>query len=320
MLTLFSTPKPFRGHVSIVQRNALESWRRLDADAEIILFGDDEGAAEVCRELGLRHEPEVVRSEFGTKRLDWIFGRAQELARHEVLCYVNCDIILTRDFRLALERLLRWRSRFLLVGRRWDTDITEPLDFSRPDWETRVVARARSEGTQRFYNCVDYFAFARGTYTDLPPLVIGRNAWDHFLVGRARQLGVPIVNASDVVCAVHQNHDYAYHPQGIAGVGQDEEGQRNVRLAGGVRHLMSIEDAEFRLTPRGVQAVLFYRLAPLKRRVRKITNRIRTYSRVHVWHPFLNATRATRHWLGLRRESLPGFLKHRKPRISELDR
>ncbi len=64
MLTLFSTPKPFRGHINIIQRNALESWRRLDPDAEIILFGDDEGAAEVCRELGLRHEPKVLRSEF----------------------------------------------------------------------------------------------------------------------------------------------------------------------------------------------------------------------------------------------------------------
>ncbi len=131
---------------------------------------------------------------------------------------------------------------------------------------------------------------------------------------------MPIVNASDVVCAVHQNHDYDYHPQGITGVGQDEEGQRNVRVGGGVSHLMTTEDAEFRLTPRGVQPVLFYRLAPMKRRVRKITNWIRRHSRVHVWHPFLNATRTMRHLLGLRHERLAGFLKHRKSRISELDR
>ena len=29
----------------------------------MILFGDDEGAAEVCAELGLRHEPHVERHE-----------------------------------------------------------------------------------------------------------------------------------------------------------------------------------------------------------------------------------------------------------------
>ena len=26
MLTIFTTPKPFRGHIGIIQRNALKSW------------------------------------------------------------------------------------------------------------------------------------------------------------------------------------------------------------------------------------------------------------------------------------------------------
>jgi Macrocin-O-methyltransferase (TylF) len=142
MLTLFSTPKPFRGHSGIIQRNALQSWKRLHTDAEVILFGNDEGTAEVCRELELRHEPEVLWTEHGTKRLDSIFGRAQEIARHDVLSYVNCDIILTHGFIDALQRLLAWRSRFLMVGCRWDTDVTEPLDFSRPEWQKEIVDHA----------------------------------------------------------------------------------------------------------------------------------------------------------------------------------
>ena len=59
MITIFSTPKPFRGHNGLIQRNALQSWKRLHPDVEVILFGDEEGAAEVCREIGLRHEPEM---------------------------------------------------------------------------------------------------------------------------------------------------------------------------------------------------------------------------------------------------------------------
>src|SRR5262249_47802992 len=98
MLTIFSTPKPFRGHIGVIQRNALQSWRLLHPDVEVILFGDDEGAAEVCQEFGFRHEPEVERSALGTKRLDSIFWRAQEMACHETVCYSNCDIILTQDF------------------------------------------------------------------------------------------------------------------------------------------------------------------------------------------------------------------------------
>ena len=53
MLTIFSTPKPFLGHIEVIQRNAIESWKRLEANVEIILIGDDPGTAEVCRELGL---------------------------------------------------------------------------------------------------------------------------------------------------------------------------------------------------------------------------------------------------------------------------
>ena len=123
MLTLFSTPKPFVGHIGIIQRNALMSWKLLDPDIEIILFGDEPGTAEICRELGLRHEPNVERSSEGTKLVRSIFGPAQRIARHSVLCYVNCDIILGNDFRNAIARASDWAQRFLIVGRRWDSDI-----------------------------------------------------------------------------------------------------------------------------------------------------------------------------------------------------
>jgi len=50
MITFFTTPKPFRGHIGVIQRNAIESWKRIHPSAEVILFGDEEGAAEAARE------------------------------------------------------------------------------------------------------------------------------------------------------------------------------------------------------------------------------------------------------------------------------
>jgi len=102
MLTIFSTPKPFVGHINIIQRNAIQSWQRLHPDAEIILFGPEEGAAETAREFDIRHEPRVDRNEHGTKFLASFFNRAEDLARHPILCYVNCDIILTGDLVKAM--------------------------------------------------------------------------------------------------------------------------------------------------------------------------------------------------------------------------
>ena len=83
MLTIFSTPKPFVGHIGIIQRNAIKSWTLLHPDVKVILFGDDEGAAQACRDLGIRHEPNVRRNEHGTKYLNYIFDRAYEISRHK---------------------------------------------------------------------------------------------------------------------------------------------------------------------------------------------------------------------------------------------
>src|SRR5215471_17679496 len=135
MLTIFSTAKPFQGHNAIIQRNALESWRRLDPNIEIILLGDDPGVAEVCQELHLRHEPQVERNESGAPLLSDLFERAQRLARHETVGYCNADIILTADVTRALQNVRSKFDKFLMVGRRWDLDVLGLLDFSLPNWQ-----------------------------------------------------------------------------------------------------------------------------------------------------------------------------------------
>src|SRR5579863_6767156 len=134
MITFFSTPKPFRGHIGIIQRNAIRSWKLIHPDAEVILFGNEEGAAEVARELGARHELEVDRNSLGTPLLSSLFDRADRLAGHDRLCFLNADILLTEDFLAAATRLADIRESSLMVGRRCDLDITQSLDFSQPDW------------------------------------------------------------------------------------------------------------------------------------------------------------------------------------------
>jgi hypothetical protein len=198
-----------------------------------------------------------------------------------------------------------------MIGRRWDLDVTQPLDFSQPGWQEAIVQRARREGFQRLYYNIDYFAFRRGLYPQVPGLVIGRNWWDQWLVWQARAAGAPVVDVSDVVCAVHQNHDYSYHPQGMAGVWSDEVTQENFRLAGGWPHLHTIEDARYRLLPSGLHPNRGYWLAPTKRRLRRVHKALRGILRTCLWHPLLDTTRSLRHALGLRQEKL-SFLRRQK--------
>ena len=58
-------------------------------DAEVFLLGDEAGAAETARELGIRHVAEVERTGEGPKKLWSFFDAAQRMARHELVCYAT---------------------------------------------------------------------------------------------------------------------------------------------------------------------------------------------------------------------------------------
>lgn len=303
MLTFFTTAKPFRGHNGITQRNALQSWKRLHPDAEVILFGNDEGAEEVSAELGLRHEPSVDQAVEKTRRADIMFRRAQEIARHDVLCYANCDIVLMSDFRHALGRVGAAHPKFLMVGRRWDTEIREPIDFKTGVWEDKIRQRALKEGQQQDGGWIDYFAFSRGLFVDLPPLVVGRVYWDNWMVWKALENGYPVVDASPVVVAVHQNHDYSHHPEGKQGVWGDEEAKRNLDQAGGPDRLRSIGDATEVLRQGGLKKNRARHWVSFKRRTGAAWRMVLCNCWHPVWFFLLDLSRPMRTALGLRRKS-----------------
>lgn len=293
MVTIFSTAKPFLGHSGVIQKNALKSWTLLHPEVQVILFGDEEGAAEVAQELNICHEPHVERSPSGMKYLDYMFRRTQEVAKHDLLCYLNCDILLFSDYWRTVERVAATHQRFLMIGRRWDTDITKLLDFERPNWEEQVRKFALAKGVQQDPAMVDYFTFRRGLYPEVPRLVVGRLWWDHWLVWKARKNGATLLDASNVVIAVHQNHDYGYHEKGYRGIGQDPETVLNYDLAGGLWHLYSIVDSTHVLTEKDERRNWKRFWAPYGRYL------------TPTWFTLLDWTRPIRHLLGIRKRVRP---------------
>lgn len=305
MLTFFTTAKPFLRHDGIIQRNALKSWTLLHSGVEVILFGDEEGAAETAKELGLRHEPHVERNEFGTKRLDFMFSRAQSAARHDLLCYINCDILLMQDFFGAVKCVREKHSQFLMVGRRWDTEISVPLRFGNKDWERLLRQRVLRNGRKRGPEWIDYFVFARGLYGyGVPPFVVGRVFWDNWLVWKAVASSHPVIDASGSILAVHQNHDYSYHPQGKSGVFHGKEAARNHQLAGGWRHLRTIADATEVLSKGEVRPNRSRHWATAKRYARQAWRVFLHRGIERAWFFVLGVTRPLRRKSGLDAENL----------------
>jgi hypothetical protein len=305
MLTFFTTAKPFVGHSDVIQRNALESWRLVHPDAEVVLFGDEEGAEAAAKDLGIRHEPHTEKNEAGSNRMDYMFARVQAIARHDVLCYSNCDIIFMDDFRASLERVLGAHKEFLIVGRRWDTEITMPWDFKNPDWQNQIRDLALKTNKQRTPDWIDYFAFSRGLFKELPPLVVGRVFWDNWTVWKALQMKKPVVDASRGIIAVHQNHDYGHHPQGKHGVWFGEEAGANYKLAGGWNHLRTIADSSEVLRADGLKPNTARHWTAVKRYVRQ-AGRVVLYNIAQpIWFFLLGITRPLRNALGLRTAAVP---------------
>lgn len=256
MITLFSVPKPFRSHIQIIQMNALQSWAQLSPKCEIILFGEEEGIAEAASRFGARHIPEVSQNEYGTPLLDDVFSKAQANARYDVMGYINADIMLLSDIIKAVEYVQKKKRAFLMVGRRWNITLEQPWDFSGSGWEEQLRTCVQRSGKPTPPEWIDYFVFPRGFYCGLLPFALGRAGFDNWLLWKARSLGAPIIDASQVVMVVHQNHDYSHHPQGKKGVWQGAEAKRNRQLMGGWHHCFTLSDATHRLTPKGLRSNL----------------------------------------------------------------
>jgi hypothetical protein len=257
MITLFTTTKPFTGNVALTQRNTVACWRRLVPECEVLLIGEEEGSAAVAREFGARLIPEVERSEFGTPLLRSLFAVAEANATRPLLLYANADILFTNRLTRAARALAGRRRPYLLFGRRRDTEFTEPFDFSAPDWDARLEAYAREHGKPAIKSALDYFLFPRGAWggaaglAEFPRIVIGRPPWDNWIVFWALARRMDVINGSDFVLAVHQQHDYGHHRGGKQGVYAGAEAKRNFELCSYERYLYGTPDATHRIRPDG---------------------------------------------------------------------
>ncbi len=258
MITIFSVPKPFTENTETRQLNAVRSWVRLKPACEVILCGDDEGVGEAALALGVRHVPDVSCNEYGTPLLNSAFEKVAVLARYPLLCYVNADIILFDDL-LEATRRIRF-DEFLMLGARQDLDLNQRVNFDDPTWSQKLRLLAVENGCEATHFYHDYFVFTPNQVLEkLPPFAVGRPRWDNWFVYHARKLDIPVVDASNVVTAIHQNHDYShipkhdYHSNVISEVQwEGPEARINRKLSAesiGAVHQFTMLDATHVLTP-----------------------------------------------------------------------
>lgn len=246
MITFLSSPKPFIGLAQENQVRAIRSWLAVAPDVEVILYGDSEGAHEVCAELGVRHITDVQTTELGIPYFNSIIEHARWNAKYDIQVYLNCDILLTASFFESI-KIIPFQQ-FLMIGQRIDLGEGVTVDPSSDMLVSQLADLA--------YQCkillhgpsgIDYFAFKRGMWDGLPPVVIGRAGYDGALLAYCMRNRVPLIDATLKVLALHQWHDYGHTSNGRKEVWWGKDAMQNRRLSGTMHSAPLVSDAQWEI-------------------------------------------------------------------------
>ena len=278
LLTLFTAPKPFTDpFIATLQRNAIESWTHLGAEVEVVLIGDEPGIDEAAQEFGIRHLPDVACNAMGTPLVSSIFDLARKNSDTPLLGYVNADILLMPKMIEAARQVSEQAQKFLIVGQRWDLDVTERLDYF-DGWEEQLRLRIAKEGRLHPRGGSDYFIFPRNCFAAMPDFAIGRAGWDNWMFYEARRQGWALIDATHAIQIVHQNHDYRHLPKGQPHYRLPET-QENIRLAGGKRAIFNLLDAD--------RTLLDGRIQPMPHSAEKFWREVEIFPLVKLHSHFL---------------------------------
>ncbi|CAN2045681.1 O-methyltransferase [Candidatus Magnetomoraceae bacterium gMMP-13] len=248
-ISIFAMPKPFKDeHINIIQQNAIKSWTLLNPRPEIILLGDEEGTKEIADKFKIKHIPYIECNEFGTPLLNSIFEVAQFNSLSNILAYINADIILMNDFIEATEKVIDHNfDKFLMIGRRWDFDLIQFINFQGNSWEYELRNILKKNGILHAETGIDYFIFTKNMWGTIPPFALGRTAWDNWLVLRALNLKMPVIDATQAITAIHQDHDYSHLPCGKEEAWNGTEAKKNLLVRGGYDNVRRIAVANWTL-------------------------------------------------------------------------
>ena len=241
-LTLFTAPKAFTDpHTSLIQHNAFRSWRALGDSVSVVVVGGEEGIEEAAKAYGFTHRPDVRLNSMGTPLISSIFELGRQENDSPFLAYVNADILLFPEMLDVIQTVASQAEQFLMIGQRWDLEVTEPLTFDG-DWVSSLKQTMHKDGKLHWRTGSDYFIFPRSCFLDIPDFSVGRAGWDNWMIYQARRQGWLAVDCSKELDIIHQEHDYRHLPDGKPHYRLPETGE-NIRLAGGRRTIFVLDDA-----------------------------------------------------------------------------
>ena len=211
ILTLVTT---FADHVHTdsekltVHNNTIMNWAKLKPHVNLLLFTNDSHWSDTARRHGWDVIPPTNNS-FPDRPpvLKEMFEAAK--ARYDTLWYgyVNADILFTDGLLTHLTVLTNNHNathrRIMLTGRRTNVQNVSLID---PLSDNKLLSMAKSNGTLYKEDAEDFFITTKSFPWDtILPVVVGRPAYDNWLVAEARcRMQTDVIDVSDTLLALHQ--------------------------------------------------------------------------------------------------------------------
>lgn len=196
-------------HMALIQRNGLSSWCAFNPAPDLMVFGSVQ--PDLMESTGARvYPPGELSKKGGVPLITYIIDQGLLVARHDVVCYVNADIILMDDFLPAVAKCRETFEEYAMIGCRVDVSMSSRILFNGDDWQQRL--RVLASGQRGYTGGADFFVMPRATWRKvldgMADFYVGRPTWDTHLIWRLLMASVPVVDVTADVLAIHQKHKY----------------------------------------------------------------------------------------------------------------
>ncbi|XP_052093433.1 uncharacterized protein LOC127729623 [Mytilus californianus] len=190
----------------VVHNNTKRNWPSLGRNVKSVLFTNSPQLEEEFTEAGWDVLPVEYVSQSGTPILKFMYMAVTKRYNASFIGFANSDILFTNELTENLQ-FLKNNSRFnythtMATGRR--TDVANVSTEEAGSFKS-LIHVSKKRGILFRSDAEDYF-FTDPSYPwdVLPDLVIGRVAYDNFLLLHARMLNFSTIDFSKTVRAIHQ--------------------------------------------------------------------------------------------------------------------
>lgn len=211
LLTLFTT---FNDVISrrAIHNNTLHNWASLGDDVRVVMYIDVDEVASNLTVTALALGYCVRYVPLYRQRLPVVRSMFQDVAtqfRSTFYAYANSDILFDGSLVYTVRGVARtsyaniYRTTgILLIGKRTNVDVNVIRDTYHPNH----VQRLKKQGKAFLSVAQDYFITTATGYPwqRVPDLVVGRPGFDNYLVIKAIDWNVTVIDATDSLTAVHQ--------------------------------------------------------------------------------------------------------------------